>query len=414
MSTADTTPSGSKESRHILDNTGWTGRGNGAAIRPWELSPWPGLAMPTQCHGAVHGHHQWVQQPHVRRAQCQCSALLKALWSPGNVLSALEISRCPSKPPLSGKWVGQQLRLAPGECRAQPSPADKVPPIELGVQGLDVPGVGTIPRSQLAPEASHRSCPSSSAAGAAAANRLCAAAKMFAGAEARINILFNQGLGVNTVYPGSLRREQLQGRARDTDGRWQSDLRWHGPSPGCSASGCSGSSRNSAPGQPCPSTLLWREQSPGCFQGSVCCNCALQGLVRPGPAAAVPEPRGAGRALSCPARGSEVRVLPFIPVWGRVPPVPLLRESKVRSELFLCKPRASSTGTQHPLMDPRPAVRKRADGNAELRIPLWWLKKSFGGRCEGSPDCGIANQRTPLLPASLGPAAKLFRVFPGN
>lgn len=28
--------------------------------------------------------------------------------------------------------------------------------------------------------------------------------------EARINILFNQGLGVNTVYPGSVQRKQLR------------------------------------------------------------------------------------------------------------------------------------------------------------------------------------------------------------
>lgn len=125
--------------------------------------------------------------------------------------------------------------MAPGRCRAQPSPADKVPPVELGVQGLVVPGAGTIPEGQLAPEALHRSCPNCSAAGAAAANRLRAAAKMFSGAEARINILFNQRLGVNTVYPGCAQREQLRGRARDTDGRWQSDLRWHGPGPGCSA-----------------------------------------------------------------------------------------------------------------------------------------------------------------------------------
>lgn len=82
--------------------------------------------------------------------------------------------------------------------------------MELGVQGQGGGGVfldwGPSQEGQLAPEASHRPCPNSSAAGAAAANRLRAAAKMFAGAEARINILFNQGLGVNTVYPGSVQR----------------------------------------------------------------------------------------------------------------------------------------------------------------------------------------------------------------
>lgn len=41
---------------------------------------------------------------------------------------------------------------------------------------------------QLAPEASHRPCPISSASGAAAANKLRAAAKMFAGTEARITV----------------------------------------------------------------------------------------------------------------------------------------------------------------------------------------------------------------------------------
>lgn len=54
----------------------------------------------------------------------------------------------------------------------------------------------------------------------------------------------------------------------------------------------------------------------------------------------------------------------------------LLSESKVRSEL--CKPRVSSTGTQHLLMDPRPAHKKTADGNTEHTIPPWWIRLRAG------------------------------------
>lgn len=117
----------------------------------------------------------------------ECSALLEALWSPGDVLAALEISRCTSKPCLSGKWVvglwggchslrvknqvmpppaipkGQQLLLAPRGCGTQPSPADEVPPVELGVQGPGRDGVfrewGPSQEGQLAPEAWTDSAP---------------------------------------------------------------------------------------------------------------------------------------------------------------------------------------------------------------------------------------------------------------
>lgn len=113
--------------------------------------------------------------------------------------------------------------------------------MELEVQSPGTDGVflgwGLSQEGQLAPEASHRPCPNSSAAGAAAANKLRAAAKMFAGAEARINILFNQGLGVNTVYPGSVQREQLRPRGAGPAtpiGGGRATSRGTVPTPGCS------------------------------------------------------------------------------------------------------------------------------------------------------------------------------------
>lgn len=130
----------------------------------------------------------------------------------------------------------------------QPSPpAAKAPRSRAGGTGTEEggPGVGTPGEGQQAPEVNiiqtlpqtfwqlglmpqcSRTCSREQAS--------CKPAKMFVGAEACINILFNQGLWANTVYSGSVQREQLRpcgAGAGDAKQQWQSDLPWHCTSPG--------------------------------------------------------------------------------------------------------------------------------------------------------------------------------------
>lgn len=135
---------------------------------------------------------------------------------------------------------GQQLPWATGQL---PSPAAEV--LHSGAGGAGTKG-GSSQRGdhpektgRLLKLASHRPFPKppvsqrSWSRGREQPSRT--PAKTFVGAEACINILFDQGLWVNTVYSGSVQREQLQpcgAGASDAPQRWQSDLLWHCPGSG--------------------------------------------------------------------------------------------------------------------------------------------------------------------------------------
>ncbi|XP_015481423.1 uncharacterized protein LOC107203645 [Parus major] len=248
-----------------------------------------------------------------------CSASLEAPWNPGDVLAALEMSRCTSKPYLTGKWVmglwggchflrvkqqstplpslskGAGAPLGTKGLRSTAFPSRQGPSNGTGGQGADGVLLEWEPSQEgrLTPEASHRACPNSSAAGAAAANRLRAAAKMFAGAEARINSLLNRGLGANAVYPGSVRREQLRpGGAGPGPAIGGGGATSGGPVPQPAVTAVlrpSSRSRGAVPGlRPLPR---------GCPRAPVASSgCAVPGSLRPC--------RSRGRALSWAARGS--------------------------------------------------------------------------------------------------------------
>lgn len=100
-------------------------------------------------------------------------------------------------------------------------------------EGWQAPKVGTM---QTLPQISRQRGPApwrSWSCGREQASRKLA--KMFVGAEACINILFNRGLWANTVYSGSVQREQLRPCGAgdgDAEQQGQSDLPWRSPGPG--------------------------------------------------------------------------------------------------------------------------------------------------------------------------------------
>lgn len=202
-------------------------------------------------------------------------------------------------------------------------------------------------------------------------------------------MLFNQGLGVNTVYPGSVQREQLRpcGAGLGTPiGGGRATSRGRARPRGAQHRRCGGSKR-----KPCDT----RVPAP-CSEGRLCPGCRRFWLLPGqcvwqlcetwfGPVPLQPwRNRGqAGRALNCPASGS-VGVLYHGSIVSRVPetlavpaavfshrqdgilsvhscpsrnevlglgtscapPGPLLSESKVRSEILICKAPSEQHG--HP------------------------------------------------------------------